>query len=208
MTTQTYRNARRRRIARRTQSHQRPRDPLGTPHDRAIQRLSMELKAREGLMGLFHAGVTWRALVCLVDMRKPIVVQTEKSIKINGSRFIPDLVVLCERTRRILLVIEVWHTHAVSGRKKAAFQAAGFSWIEVKSWHVISRYRQRPLPVLDWGGDELPEGPKQFGLFDEPLIGSRQQLSSLIIQRRVQPIATLLRAVRNKHSREHPMRVV
>lgn len=126
----------------------------------------MELKAREGLMGLFHAGVTWRALGCLVDPSNPVLVEHEKSIKIGSSRFAPDLVVRCPRTDRILLVIEVWHTHAVTARKKAAFQAAGFPWIEVRSWHVISRYRKRPLPVIDWGGPGLPAGPEQFGLFD------------------------------------------
>jgi hypothetical protein len=100
-------------------------DLQGTPHDRAIRRLAMELKAREGLMGLFHAGISWRALGCLVDLSTPVLVEHEKSIKIGHSRFVPDLVVRCPRTGRILLVIEVWHTHAVSGRKKAAFQAAG-----------------------------------------------------------------------------------
>lgn len=166
MTTRTSRNSRRQRNARRTQQNRHPSDPQGTPHDRAIGRLAMELKAREGLIGLFHAGISWRALGCLVDLSKPVVVEHEKSIKIGHSRFVPDLVVRCPRTGRILLVIEVWHTHAVSGRKKAAFQAAGFRWIEVRSWHVIARYRQRPLPVLDWGGPGLPNGPEQFDLFD------------------------------------------
>ncbi|CAN7758166.1 hypothetical protein LJR130_006962 [Variovorax sp. LjRoot130] len=166
MATQTFRNSRRRRNARRTHQNPRPQDPQGTPHDQAIRRLTLELRAREGLMGLFHAGVTWRALACLVDLSRPVVVEHEKSIKIGSSRFVPDLVVRCPQTDRILLVIEVWHTHAVSGRKKAAFQAAGFPWIEVRSWHVISRYRRRPLPVLDWGGAGLPIGPEQFGLFD------------------------------------------
>lgn len=95
-----------------------------------------------------------------------MVVEQEKAIRIGSRRFVPDLVVRCTRTNRILLVVEVWHPHAVGGHKKAAFQAAGFRWIEVRSWHFISRHRRRPLPVLDWDGPGLPTGPKQFGLFD------------------------------------------
>lgn len=80
----------------------------------------MELKACEGLMGLFHAGVTWRAFVCPVSFATAVAVETGKPLKIGTSRFVPDLIVRCTRTCRILLVVEVWHTHAVSARKKAA----------------------------------------------------------------------------------------
>ncbi|MGJ7503676.1 hypothetical protein ACSFBF_25190 [Variovorax sp. ZT5P49] len=126
----------------------------------------MELKAREGLMGLFHAGVTWRAFACLVSLTASITVETEKSLKIGRSRFVPDLIVRCVRTHRILLVVEVWHTHTVSAKKKAAYQAAGFPWVEVRSWHVISRVRRQPLPVLDWAGSSLPRPPQQHSLFN------------------------------------------
>lgn len=51
-------------------------------------------------------------------------------------------------------------------RMKAAYQAAGFPWIEVRSWHVISRVRRQPLPVLDWAGSGLPQPPQQHSLFD------------------------------------------
>jgi len=165
MALQTFRHSRSRRNARRTQHTRRPRDPHGTPHERAIRRLALELNAREGLMGLFHAGVTWRALAYLVNLNTTVVVETERSIRIGSNRFVPDLVVRCPRTDRIWLIVEVWHTHAVSARKKAAFQAAGLPWIEVRSWHVISRYRRRPLPILDWGGPRLPTAPEQLALF-------------------------------------------
>lgn len=165
MASRVFRHSRQRHRARRTQQNRRPRDPQGTPHERAIRRLAMELKAREGLMGLFHAGVTWRAFVCLVSLSAAVAVETEKSLKIGRSRFVPDLVVRCVRTRRILLVVEVWHTHTVSAKKKAAFHAAGFPWVEVRSWHVISRTHRQPLPVLDWAGPGLPQPPEQHSLF-------------------------------------------
>lgn len=125
----------------------------------------MELKAREGLMGLFHAGVTWRAFAWLVSLSAAVAVETEKSLKIGNSRFVPDLIVRCMRTHRILLVVEVWHTHTVSAKKKAAFHTAGFPWVEVRSWQVISRTRRQPLPVLDWAGPGLPQPPEQRSLF-------------------------------------------
>lgn len=152
--------------AKRTQRVRRQSARQGTPHARAVRRLAMELKAREGLMGLFHAGVTWRAFSCLVNLVTVVAVETEKPLKIGNSRFVPDLIVKCARTHRILLVIEVWHTHAVSAKKKAAFQAAGFPWIEVRSWHVISRTRRQALPILDWAGPGLPQPPEQRLLFD------------------------------------------
>ena len=152
--------------ARRTQRVHRQSDPQGTPHQRAIRRLAMELKAREGIMGLFHAGVTWRAFACLVSLATAVAVETEKPLKLGNSRFVPDLIVRCARTHQILLVVEVWHTHAVSAKKKAAFQVAGFSWVEVRSWHVISRTRRQPLPILDWAGPGLPRPPEQYPLFE------------------------------------------
>lgn len=166
MASRVFRHSRQQHRARRTQQNRRPRDPQGTPHERAIRRLAMELKAREGLMGLFHAGVTWRAFSCLVSLSAAVVVETEKSLKIGSNRFVPDVVARCLRTHRILLVVEVWHTHTVCAKKKAAFRAAGLPWVEVRSWHVISRTRRQPLPVLDWAGPGLPQPPEQRSLFN------------------------------------------
>ena len=120
-------------------------------------------------MGLFHSGVTWRALGCLVDASVAVTVDTAPRLHIAGRNYLPDLLVRCRRTYKIMLVVEVWHTHKVSPKKKAAFVAAALPWIEVRSWHVISRTRKRPLPVLDWGGSMLPEPPRQLQLFDDGL---------------------------------------
>lgn len=116
-------------------------------------------------MGLFHAGVTWRAFRLLVSPTASIRVELERSLRVGGKLFVPDLIVRCGRTSQVLLVVEVWHTHAVSIKKRSAFNQAGFPWIEVRSWHVLSRHRRRALPVLDWGGMGLPSGPEQFDLF-------------------------------------------
>ena len=159
---------RRWRAARRTQRQRRPPDPRGTPHQRAINRLMLEIKSREPVYALFHSGVAWQALAALLDPGRPVRVEVERTLRLGKSRFVPDLVIKCARTERILLVIEVWHTHVVSARKKQAFAAAGLPWIEVKSWHVVERRRRRPLPVLDWGGPGLPRAPVQFDLFHCP----------------------------------------
>jgi len=116
-------------------------------------------------MGLFHAGVTWRAFRLLVCPTAVIEVVQERSLLVGGKRFVPDLVVRCGLTHKVLLVVEVWHSHPVSALKKAAFNLAGFSWIEVRSWHVLARSRRLPLPVLDWGGASLPPAPEQFDIF-------------------------------------------
>ena len=94
-----------------------------------------------------------------------VVVDREKPIRISGRRYVPDLAVRCATSGRLLLLIEVWHTHAVSDRKRRAFAAGGFCWIEVKLWRVLGRHRNRPLPVIDWGGAGLPEAPDQGQLF-------------------------------------------
>lgn len=115
----------------------------------------LEIKAREGLTGWLHD------LVELLASGEPSSIEVEKAIPIGRRRFVPDLTVRCPRTGRIRLVIEVWHSHAVSARKKAAFAAAGINWIEVRSWQALGRFRKCPLPVLDWGGPELPPAPEQ-----------------------------------------------
>ncbi len=179
MPSNTPNHSRRHRFARRTQARRQKADPLGTPHQRAIRRLALEIQAREGLWGWFHAGVTWRAMGSLVNPKTAVLVQCEKALRLGPHRYIPDLVVRCSKSDRILLVVEVWHTHAVTTRKKTAFTAAGFPWIEVRSWHVISRFRKRPLPVLDWGGLGFPAGPEQFGLFDaEPTMAPERSLET------------------------------
>ena len=158
--------SRRWRAARRSHPARRPPGQRGSPHQRAIRRLVLEIKSREPLFGLFHSGVDWRAMASLVDASRPVRVEVERSLQLGKSRFVPDLVIRCARTQGILLVVEVWHTHAVSVRKRQAFAQAGLAWIEVKSWHVIQRHRRKPLPVLDWGGPGLPSAPIQFDMFD------------------------------------------
>lgn len=180
MNSQSFRNSRKRRAALQIQRRRRAASPQGSPHKRAIDRLAMELGAREGLMGLFHSGIEWRALMSLVDPRRLVFVRREKSLPVGDRRLVPDLVVRCARTDKVLLVIEVWHTHAVNPRKKAAFLAAGYPWIEVRSWHVISRTRKKPLPILDWGGAGLPDGPDQLALFADPLIAQRGTLMNTV----------------------------
>lgn len=180
MNSQAFRSSRRRRAARQIQRRRRAASPQGSPHKRAIDRLAMELGAREGLMGLFHSGIEWRALMALIDPKRLVAVRREKSLPVGDRRLVPDLVVRCARTDKVLLVVEVWHTHAVTPRKKAAFLAAGYPWIEVRSWHVISRTRKKPLPILDWGGAGLPDGPEQLALFADPLIAQRRTLMNTV----------------------------
>ena len=161
-------NSRTRNRARRC--HRRVRRERGSavgasPHTLAIRRLSLELQAEEGLLCNFHGGVTWRSIQPLLPRGTPVVVDHEKPISIAGRRYIPDLTVRCVTSGRLLLLIEVWHTHAVSDRKRGAFAKGGFSWIEVKSWHILGRHRSRPLPVIDWGGVGFPEAPNQGEFF-------------------------------------------
>lgn len=136
-----------------------------SPHALAIRRLSLELQAEEGLICNFHGGVTWRSVQPLLPRGTPVVVDREKPIRIAGRRYIPDITVRSASSGGSLLLIEVWHTHAVNDRKRRAFAEGGFRWIEVKSWHVLGRYRSRPLPVVDWGGAGLPDAPRQGQLF-------------------------------------------
>lgn len=161
-------NARTRSRARRC--HQRVQRRRGSvvgasPHALAIRRLSLELQAEDGLLCNFHGGVTWRSVQPLLPRGTPVVVDREKPIRIAGRRYIPDLTVRSASSGRLLLLIEVWHTHAVNDRKRRAFSKGGLCWIEVQSWHVLGRYRSRPLPVVDWGGAGLPDAPTQGQLF-------------------------------------------
>lgn len=135
--------------------------PKASLHKQAIERLVLEIKAREGLVGWLHDGIALCDLVKLLACGEPSSIEIEKAIPIGRRRYVPDLTVRCSRTGRIQLVIEVWHSHAVSARKKAAFAAAGINWVEVRSYQTMSRFRKCPLPVLDWGGPELPQAPEQ-----------------------------------------------
>lgn len=159
-------NARRRNQARKSQG--RASDPSGTesPHVKAIRRLRIELQAEEGLFGCFHGGVDWRCAQYLLPRGSKVVVETERPMTVAGKRYVPDLRVSCARTHRTLLLIEVWHTHVVSPSKRRAYNAFGMPWVEVRTWHVLERHRKRPLPILDWGGDEMPDPPRQWEMFD------------------------------------------
>ncbi len=102
------------------------------------------------------------------EMRSQVVVNVEEPLNAAGRRYIPDLVVRCERSGRLLLAIEVWDTHPVSPLKRQAYQTAGVSWIEVRAWAVACWRRGQPLPVLDWGGFSLLASPEQ-GVLLEPI---------------------------------------
>jgi hypothetical protein len=160
-------NARRRNQARRPRQRLQPSGrKTSTPHRRAIRRLSIELAAEEGLFCVFHGGVDWRCAQHLLPRGAKVAISAETPIVAGGRRYVPDLKVTCPRTHRLLLLIEVWHSHSVSPSKRIAYNLLGVPWVEVLSWHVLHRHRERPLPVLDWGGAGLPEGPCQQSLFD------------------------------------------
>ena len=160
-------NARRRNQARRHRQRPQPsRREASTPHRRAIRRLSIELAAEEGLFCVFHGGVDWRCAQHLLPRGAKVAISAETPIVAGGRRYVPDLKVTCPKTHRLLLLIEVWHSHSVSPSKRLAYNRLGVPWVEVLSWHVLHRHRDRPLPVLDWGGAGLPEGPCQQALFD------------------------------------------
>ena len=173
MPQQRFRNARLRRGARRQRTSRRSLGPGEvSPHQRAIHRLALELKAREGLMAMFHTGVTWQAFQPLVAAGEHVHVHQEQGLRIGRRRYVPDLTVRRSETGPILFVVEVWHTHAVSERKRQAFSEARIPWIEVLSWHVLLRKRKQALPILDWGGDALPLSPSQGDLFSGEAVWS------------------------------------
>ncbi|MDP3520634.1 MAG: hypothetical protein Q8S02_08425 [Hydrogenophaga sp.] len=134
-------------------------------HRRAINRIKMELMAGEGLMARFHGPVEWRCVKYLVMPRQSVKVQVETAVRLDGRRYVPDLLVRCPLTDQILVAIEVWETHAVSTHKRVAYQAAGIPWIEVRAYKAYARFRRRPLSVLDWGGIADVESPCQYALF-------------------------------------------
>lgn len=139
---------------------------LYSPHRMAINVLREQLRAGHIVYGWFHGGVTWRGATPLIEKGVHVTVRAEAPLKAAGRRYIPDLVVNCANSGRLLLAIEVWHTHAVSAIKRLAYQSAGIPWIEVRAWAVISRRSGQRLPILDWGGIGPIETPIQLGLFE------------------------------------------
>jgi hypothetical protein len=118
------------------------------------------------VVGWFHGGVTWRGAMPLVKEGVHVVVRAEAQLNAAGRRYIPDLLVSCSKSGRILLVIEVWHTHAVSSTKRRAYRSEGIPWVEVRAWAVVCRRPGQHLAILDWGGIESIESPLQLGLFE------------------------------------------
>lgn len=134
------------------------------PHGEAIARLHRDLESDPGMRGCFHSGVAVRATSRLLPEDRRFSIERERPIRLLDRKTIPDLIVRCTLTHEILLVIEVWHTHAVKDAKRSRFASADVRWIEVSCWHVIGRRRDEPLAVLDWGGfDEVAE-PHQAAL--------------------------------------------
>ena len=136
--------------------------------------MGLDLRASEGLHACFHGGVEWRSFQPLINRGKAVIVETEKTLRVSGRRYIPDLTVRCAQTGQLLLLIEVWHSHAISQAKRKAFDGAGLPWVEVKAWHVVNRFRGHPLAILDWGGVG-PDAPIQIDLFDAPKVATTVQ---------------------------------
>ncbi len=104
------------------------------------------------MRGCFHSGVAVRAISHLLPEDRRFFIERERPIRLLDRTTIPDLTVRCTRTHEILLVIEVWHTHAVDDAKRSRFASDDVRWIEVSCWHVIGRREDEPLAILDWGG--------------------------------------------------------
>lgn len=139
----------------------------GSLHKRAIDRLALELRSGEGLICWFHSGVGWQDRLPVISYGAKVQVKKECAIYANGRQYRPDLTIRCDRTGKLLLLIEVWETHAVGERKRRAFAESLLPWIEVRPKQVLSRFRNKPLPVLDWGGLTLGP-PTQYSLFERP----------------------------------------
>lgn len=135
-------------------------------HQRAIERLRLELLSGEGLMAWFQGAFQWQGAKYLVAPGQVVKVEVEATLRLDGRRYIPDLVVRCPASDRLLFAVEVWETHAVSPRKRAAYGTAGVPWIEVRAYKVYARHRRFPLAVVDWGGMADVESPCQLDLFE------------------------------------------
>ncbi|CAM5788092.1 hypothetical protein RFUL19S_02062 [Rhizobacter fulvus] len=149
------------------------------PHGLAIKRLQVALTTEIGLEARFHSGVDWCGLQRLLPDGGDHHVLRERPLMVGGRRCVPDLTVT-NSDGKILLLVEVWHTHAVDDRKRQAFAAKNLPWIEVRCWHVIARQFGQPLPVLDWGGLWQPAPPAQSDLhcaLDQPFAEAVQELT-------------------------------
>ncbi|MDZ4397041.1 hypothetical protein [Hydrogenophaga sp.] len=155
------RRARRRNIMRQREGAQK----TISIHRMAIDLLKQDVLAGKVALGRFHGGVEWRALQPLFAEGLPVTVRAEEPLKVGGRRYIPDLVVRCRATGRIVLAIEVWHSHSVSASKRRAYQVGSIPWIEVRAWGVICRRLGQALPILDWGGIVAVDSPCQQDLF-------------------------------------------
>jgi hypothetical protein len=133
-------------------------------HALAIRRLLRDFRADPGLFGRFQGGLGWLANLTLLPPQRDIDIHVEQRISLGRRRLAPDLALTCRRTGRIVLLVEVWHSHSVSPAKRGAFNGAGVPWIEVLSWHVLHRRLGHPLTVLDWGGPGMPPPPTQDDL--------------------------------------------
>mgnify|MGYP000210959760 CR=1 FL=1 len=50
----------------------------------------------------------------LIERGSRVIVEAERELRVAGRRLIPDLTLRCPKSGEIRLLIEVWHTHAVS----------------------------------------------------------------------------------------------
>jgi len=133
-----------------------------TPHQRAVHRLRLELEAGEGLSCVLHDGmVVGPAAKVLVGREQRVRVKTEQSVRIAGRRFAPDILICCHDTDAPLIAIEVCASHPVGAVKRAAYEIAGLTWIEVRAMHTVRRFRKQPLCAENWNGRDLPMPPHQ-----------------------------------------------
>jgi hypothetical protein len=137
-----------------------------TAHKRAVRRLELEITCGEGLHCVFHDGtLSGKEPIAILQRGYESTVAVERGVRLNGARYVPDLLVLSRRTGVPLLAIEVRASHPVGIAKRAAYQHAGLRWIEVSALHTIRRYRRLPLCVEHWGGSGFPPPPEQPDLF-------------------------------------------
>jgi hypothetical protein len=134
-------------------------------HAKAIELLYDQIRKGTGLLCLFHGGAQWVGLKSLLVGNNGAEIRLESSLRLSDRRWIPDLTVRCQDTGALLLVIEVWHTHAVSATKRRSYLDAKIPWIEVKAWNVIYRVGKKALSILDWGGIAEIDSPCQRELF-------------------------------------------
>ena len=135
-------------------------DALRQPHELAIRHLMTAFRREPAVYGRFHSGVDWRACSPLVAS-SDIDVERGHTVRVDSKRYVPDLLVRARVGGKILLLVEVWHTHAVSERKRRAYQALGVRWVEIKCWHILAHRPGAAFPLLDWGGFEGINSPYQ-----------------------------------------------